>query len=108
MNKKKTSKFGNINIPAEDFKNENVRIQISIKIPIDLLKAYRDEAEKQKKGYQTLIQETLRKSLPFNKKSQLSLVEIVALRSGLKKLESVEHRIHSLEEKLPKFKRKIE
>lgn len=97
--------MGNVNIPPEDFKDQNVRIQISMKVPFDLLKAYREEALKQKKGYQTLMQETLRKAIPFNQQTQLSAYEIEAFRLGVIKIENVEHRLESIEKKLPKLKR---
>ncbi len=55
MNKKKTANFGNVNIDAKDFQDENVRASISIRVPMGLLKAYKREADRQGIGYQTLM-----------------------------------------------------
>jgi predicted DNA binding CopG/RHH family protein len=59
MSKSKTVKLGKVNIPAEDFKDQNVRASISIRVPMGMLKAYKREAEKRGIGYQTLMLEVL-------------------------------------------------
>ena len=59
MRKNKTVKLGKVNISAEDFKDENVRASISIRVPMGTLKVYRREAERRGIGYQTLMLEVL-------------------------------------------------
>lgn len=59
MSKSKTVKLGKVNIPADDFRDENVRASISIRVPMKVLKAYRCEAERRGIGYQTLMLEVL-------------------------------------------------
>lgn len=59
MSKSKTAKLGKVNIPAEDFRDENVRALISIRVPMGVLKAYKAEAERRGIGYQTLMLEVL-------------------------------------------------
>ena len=59
MSKKKTVSFGKVNIPAEDFRDENVRSLISIRVPMGILKAFKREAEKRGVGYQTLMLDAL-------------------------------------------------
>jgi hypothetical protein len=112
MNKKKTAKFGNVGISAKDFQDKNVRIQISMKVPMDLLKAYRTLAEEQGKGYQTLMQEVLRGALATEKPHSERKRNI---RQGwkvgnidentLKRLEKIEAKMHFFEEEIPKLKR---
>lgn len=59
MSKSKTVKLGKVNVPAEDFQDKNVRALISIRVPMEMLKAYKREAEKRGIGYQTLMLEIL-------------------------------------------------
>ena len=47
----------------EDFKPENVRATISIRIPADVLEAYRVEADRLGIGYQTLMQMKLKEAI---------------------------------------------
>ena len=56
---KKVSSFGKVNIAPVDFRDENVRAMISIRVPMGLLKAYKLEAEKRGVGYQTLMLDAL-------------------------------------------------
>ncbi|MCM0604848.1 MAG: hypothetical protein KA715_02030 [Xanthomonadaceae bacterium] len=56
---KKVNSFGKVNIAPEDFRDENVRAMISIRVPMGLLKAYKLEAEKRGVGYQTLMLDAL-------------------------------------------------
>lgn len=63
MSKKKTVDFGKVNIPAEDFSNDNVRALISIRVPMGLLKALKREAEKWGVGYQTLMLDALQERI---------------------------------------------
>ncbi len=82
-----------------------MRIQISMKVPMDLLKAYRVEAIKKGKGYQTLMQEVLRSALPLASRPELTVLELEQIREGLKKIDSVKKRVDSIEEELPKLRR---
>ena len=63
MSKKKTVKFGKVNIPAEDLSDENVRAMISIRVPMLLLRAFKMEAEKRGVGYQTLMIDALQERI---------------------------------------------
>lgn len=50
-------------LSEEDLKPENVRMRISMMMPLDLIDAYKSEAEKLGIGYQTLMQLKLREAL---------------------------------------------
>lgn len=50
-------------LTEEDLKPENVRMRISMMLPLDLMDAYKAEAEKLGIGYQTLMQMRLREAL---------------------------------------------
>ena len=61
---KKTKKdidYGNVSIPDESFKDENIRVSISLRIRGDVLLALRKRAEEEGIGYQTLINQALYK-----------------------------------------------
>lgn len=62
---KKASKKSAL-ISEEDLKPENMRIRISMMVPVDLMDAYRAEAQKLGIGYQTLMQLKLREALEHN------------------------------------------
>ena len=47
----------------EDLKPENIKSNITIRMPLDLLDAYRERADELGIGYQTLMQMTLRRAL---------------------------------------------
>jgi uncharacterized protein (DUF4415 family) len=47
----------------DDFKPENVKANITIRMPLDLLDLYRAEAKRLGIGYQTLMQMKLRESI---------------------------------------------
>ena len=63
MSKKKTVSFGKVNIPVDDFRDENVRAMISIRVPMGILKAYKREADKRGVGYQTLMLDALQERI---------------------------------------------
>ena len=50
-------------ITNEDMRPENIKVTISIRMPADLLDAYRSRARKMGIGYQTLMQMKLREAL---------------------------------------------
>lgn len=50
-------------LSEEDLKPENVRMRISMMMPLDLIDRYRAEAAKLGIGYQTLMQLKLREAL---------------------------------------------
>ena len=50
-------------ILEKDLKHENIKIRISMLVPLDLQEAYKAEAEKLGIGYQTLMQMKLREGL---------------------------------------------
>ena len=50
-------------ITNEDMRPENIKVTISIRLPADLLDAYRSRARKMGIGYQTLMQMKLREAL---------------------------------------------
>lgn len=82
LKNKKVKKINRMREPLfteEDFKPENIKIRISMMIPLDLQEAYRAEAERLGIGYQTLMQ--------------------MKLREGIDK-SSVESRLEKIEEKL--------
>lgn len=47
----------------DDLRPENIKITISMRMPADVLDAYRERAKKLGIGYQTLMQMTLREGL---------------------------------------------
>ena len=63
MSKKKTVNFGKVDIAAEDFRDENIRAMISIRVPMGILKAYKREADKRGVGYQTLMLDALQERI---------------------------------------------
>lgn len=44
----------------DEFEPKNVRVAISIKVPLDVLNAYRARAERENRPYQTIMNEVLR------------------------------------------------
>lgn len=50
-------------LTEEDLKPENIRMRISMMMPLDLIDSYKAEAEKLGIGYQTLMQLKLREAL---------------------------------------------
>lgn len=50
-------------LTEEDLKLENIRMRISMMMPLDLIDSYKAEAEKLGIGYQTLMQLKLREAL---------------------------------------------
>lgn len=54
--------YGDVELSEEDFAPENVRRRISIMIPEDVLATLRAQAAKEAIGYQTLINQILRKA----------------------------------------------
>ena len=50
-------------ITDEDIQPENIKVTISIRMPADVLDAYRSRAKKLGIGYQTLMQMKLREGL---------------------------------------------
>ena len=63
MSKKKTINFGKVDVPAEDFSDDNIRAMISIRVPMGLLKAFKREAGKRGVGYQTLMLDALQERI---------------------------------------------
>jgi hypothetical protein len=68
-------------ITDDDVKPENVRVTISMRLPGDLLHAYRDRAERLGIPYQTLMQMKLREGL---ERDSLD-ARVAALESALRK-----------------------
>lgn len=62
-------------ITEEDLKPENIRIRISMMIPLDLMDAYKAEAEKLGIGYQTLMQMKLREALDNPLEKRVAAIE---------------------------------
>ncbi len=58
----KKIKTGNVNIPAENFEDENITAHISIRLPLDLVKDLKRLAlnEEYEGRYQVLIRDILR------------------------------------------------
>lgn len=63
MKSEKISRNKESFLKEEDFKPENVKMTISLRVSEDLVDAYRAEAEKLGLGYQTLMQMKLREAL---------------------------------------------
>jgi predicted DNA binding CopG/RHH family protein len=62
--KKKDVKYGEIDdLTADDFRDENVKVRISMFVPVSLQKAYKEEALDLGIGYQTLMQMKLKEAL---------------------------------------------
>lgn len=75
INRKKT----NI-LSEDDFKPENIKANITIRVSGDLLDAYRIEAEKMGIGYQTLMQIKLKEALENPIEKRLERLEDAMLR----------------------------
>ena len=75
MKSKKISRSAKDTLSAEDFKPENVKANITIRISADLLGAYRAEAARLGIGYQTLMQLKLREALGNPLEKRLEKVE---------------------------------
>jgi uncharacterized protein (DUF4415 family) len=62
---KKPLAYGNVDVPAEAFLPKNVKERITMMVDQDVLQAFKAAAAKRGNiGYQTLINEKLRESLP--------------------------------------------
>lgn len=55
---------GDVNVPAEDFLPRNEKLRITMWLDGDVYDAFKAAAAKQGLGYQTLINQKLRESLP--------------------------------------------
>jgi hypothetical protein len=65
----KKVKTGNINIPVEDFEDENITAHISIRLPLNLVKDLKKMAlnEEYEGRYQVLIRDVLQSFTEKNK-----------------------------------------
>ena len=65
----KKVKTGNVNIPVEDFEDQNITAHISIRLPLDLVKDLKRLAlnEEYEGRYQVLIREVLQNFAEKNK-----------------------------------------
>ena len=82
---------------------------------MDVLKAYRAEAEKQHKGYQTLMLETLRDALPYlgkktirakvNRDGFLAASDLNSVFVNREKFEELEELVKTMKKDPPKLKR---
>lgn len=63
MKTKKISRNKEDILTDEDFKSENIKIRISMFVPLSLQEAYKSEASKLGIGYQTLMQMKLKEAL---------------------------------------------
>ncbi len=65
----KKVKTGNVNIPVEDFEDENITAHISIRLPLNLIKDLKKMAlnEEYEGRYQVLIKDILRSFTERNK-----------------------------------------
>jgi metal-responsive CopG/Arc/MetJ family transcriptional regulator len=65
----KKIKTGNVNIPVEDFEDENITAHISIRLPLNLVKELKKLAlnEEYEGRYQVLIREVLQAFAEKNK-----------------------------------------
>jgi predicted DNA binding CopG/RHH family protein len=75
MKSKKISRNKEDILTDEDFKSENVKIRISMFIPLSLQEAYKSEAAKLGIGYQTLMQMKLKEALDNSFERRLAEVE---------------------------------
>lgn len=74
----KDIEYGNVNIPDDAFKEENVKVRISLMLRGDILNHFKNRAKKEGVGYQVLIQQALAQSLNNNSESteeRLSILE---------------------------------
>ncbi len=86
INKKKTIKYGNIDLPDEMFKSENVKLKVTAYLDLDVIRALKEEAKSSGTKYQTLMNQKLRDTLFGKKIDPLLRGEIRALiREELKK-----------------------
>lgn len=65
----KKVKTGNVNVPVEDFEDQNITAHISIRLPLDLVKELKRLAlnEDYEGRYQVLIRDVLRNYTEKNK-----------------------------------------
>ena len=52
INKKKTIKYGNIDLPDEMFKSENVKLKVTAYLDLDVIRALKEEAKSSGTKYQ--------------------------------------------------------
>ncbi len=75
MKSKKISRNKEDLLTEEDFKPENVKVRISMFVPLSLQKAYKVEASKLGIGYQTLMQMKLKEAINNPLEKRVSAIE---------------------------------
>lgn len=68
----KKTKYGKVEVPSDDFKNENIMAHISIRLPLNLLKELKRLAltEEYEGRYQILIRDILQAHISVAKSSK--------------------------------------
>ena len=80
MKSKKISRNEKNILSEDDFKPENIKTNITIRVSMDLLNLYRKEAEKLGIGYQTLMQMKLKESIDNSISKRVERLESVIMR----------------------------
>jgi uncharacterized protein (DUF4415 family) len=62
-NKKKGIRYGNIEIPDEAFKTQNVKLKVTAYLDLDIVQELKKEALKTGSKYQTLMNQKLRDTI---------------------------------------------
>jgi predicted DNA binding CopG/RHH family protein len=75
MKSKKINRKAGSFLSEEDIKPENVKWNITIRMPGDLIEAYRREAAKLGIGYQTLMQLKLREGIDNSLTKRIEAIE---------------------------------
>lgn len=88
-NKKKDIVFGHVELDADEFDPKYSKVRITTFIDLDILEALKAIAKKQGRGYQTLLNETLRKVVLGEKAS----VENELLEKLISRIERLEDRV---------------
>jgi uncharacterized protein (DUF4415 family) len=61
--KNKKIKYGNVEIDADEFDKKYAKVRVTMMVDLDVVDAFRAEANKRHIGYQTLMNQKLRESI---------------------------------------------